>query len=86
MVPRVRVSSHQLGCTALFNVLFARATAGLHTPHEDTDQNRYVEDSVEDIKESLRWLGLWTKAPMSGSVGSCSHNEWTYTLVRRGLS
>lgn len=64
--------------TALFNVLFARANGGVFILRiEDTDQNRYVEDSVEDIKESLRWLGLqWDEGPeVGGSVGPYFQSE-----------
>ena len=80
--------------TALFNVLFARANGGVFILRiEDTDQNRYVEDSVEDIKESLRWLGLqWDEGPeVGGSVGPYfqservdTYGEYARRLVQTG--
>lgn len=76
--------------TALFNVLFARANGGVFILRiEDTDQNRYVEDSVEDIKESLRWLGLqWDEGPdVGGSVGPYMQSQRVdiYARHARGL-
>lgn len=58
--------------TALFNVLFARANKGTFILRiEDTDRSRYVEGSIDDIKESLRWLGLtWDEGPdVGGKAG-----------------
>lgn len=64
--------------TALFNVLFARANNGTFILRiEDTDRNRYVEESMEDIKESLSWLGLmWDEGPgVGGDVGPYIQSE-----------
>ncbi len=57
--------------TALFNWLFARHTGGRFIVRiEDTDQSRKVEGAVEQILESLRWLGLdWDEGPEAG--GDC---------------
>jgi glutamyl-tRNA synthetase len=57
--------------TALFNWLFARHTGGKFIVRiEDTDQSRKVEGAVEQILESLRWLGLdWDEGP--GAGGEC---------------
>ncbi|MDM7998791.1 MAG: glutamate--tRNA ligase [Dehalococcoidia bacterium] len=54
--------------TALFNWLFARHTGGKFIVRiEDTDQSRKVEGAVEQILESLRWLGLdWDEGPEVG--------------------
>lgn len=54
--------------TALFNWLFARHTGGKFIVRiEDTDQSRKVEGAVEQILESLRWLGLdWDEGPGAG--------------------
>ena len=54
--------------TALFNWLFARRHGGAFVLRvEDTDQNRYVEDALGVILESLRWLGLdWDEGPEAG--------------------
>ena len=57
--------------TALFNWLFARHAGGRFIVRiEDTDQSRKVEGAVEQILESLRWLGLdWDEGPEAG--GDC---------------
>jgi len=54
--------------TALFNWLFARRHGGKFIVRiEDTDRTRYVPDSVEDILDGLRWLGLdWDEGPEVG--------------------
>jgi len=45
--------------TALFNWLFARHHGGKFILRiEDTDVARKVEGAVENITESLKWLGL----------------------------
>lgn len=51
--------------TALYNYLMARRYAGKFVVRiEDTDQTRKVEGAVEEILESLRWLGLaWDEGP-----------------------
>ncbi|HHW11527.1 MAG TPA: glutamate--tRNA ligase [Firmicutes bacterium] len=54
--------------TALYDWLLARKTGGQFILRiEDTDRNRLVADAVQDIKESLRWLGLdWDEGPDAG--------------------
>lgn len=51
--------------TALFTYLHAKKNKGKFILRiEDTDRNRYVEDSVKDIESSLKWLGLnWDEGP-----------------------
>ncbi len=51
--------------TALFNWLFARHNHGTFILRiEDTDRERSTEDSIQEIIESLRWLGLdWDEGP-----------------------
>ena len=45
--------------TALFNWLFARHQGGeFRLRIENTDTSREVEESTEQIQESLRWLGI----------------------------
>ena len=57
--------------SALFNWLFARHAGGTFILRiEDTDRSRYVEGSVQEIVDSLRWLGLdWDEGPEIG--GPC---------------
>lgn len=54
--------------TALFNYLFAKHTGGTFILRiEDTDRTRFQEDSLKEIFESLRWLGLdWAEGPEAG--------------------
>ncbi|HEX4991949.1 MAG TPA: glutamate--tRNA ligase family protein, partial [Rubrobacteraceae bacterium] len=51
--------------TALFNWLFARKNGGVFIVRiEDTDLERSTEESVEQLKRSLRWIGLdWDEGP-----------------------
>ena len=54
--------------TALFNWLFARRHDGVFILRiEDTDRTRYEPEAVQNIMESLRWLGLeWDEGPEVG--------------------
>ncbi len=54
--------------TALFNWLFARKNDGVFVLRiEDTDLERSTEESVEQLKRSLRWIGLdWDEGPEAG--------------------
>jgi glutamyl-tRNA synthetase len=54
--------------TALFNWLFARKNNGIFIVRvEDTDLERSTEESVEQLKRSLRWIGLnWDEGPEVG--------------------
>src|SRR5438105_14784451 len=51
--------------TALFNWLFARHGGGVFVLRvEDTDPTRVTEESVDQVKDALRWLGLdWDEGP-----------------------
>ena len=51
--------------TAIFNWLFARGVNGKFVVRiEDTDQTRMVGGAIENILDSLRWLGLeWDEGP-----------------------
>jgi len=45
--------------TALYNYLFAKGNDGIFVLRiEDTDQTRYVEGAEDDIKQSLKWVGM----------------------------
>ncbi len=54
--------------TALFNWLFARKNGGTFVLRiEDTDLARSTEESVEQLKRSMRWIGLgWDEGPEVG--------------------
>jgi glutamyl/glutaminyl-tRNA synthetase len=54
--------------TALYNYLFAKQHGGDFLLRiEDTDRNREVEGSVDDIIKMMKWAGLeWNEGPGSG--------------------
>ncbi|MBV9895345.1 MAG: glutamate--tRNA ligase [Chloroflexi bacterium] len=56
------------GYVALFNYALARQRGGKFVLRiEDTDRGRYVENSDQQIIETLRWLGLdWDEGPDKG--------------------
>ena len=56
--------------TALYNYLFAKQNNGAFLLRiEDTDKNREVEGSIEDIIKMMNWAGLtWDEGP--GSIAS----------------
>ncbi len=80
--------------TALFNWMFARKHGGDFILRiEDTDQSRYVEGAVENLIESLRWLGIdWDEGPdIGGEVGPYTQSErlalyqkWAQYLLDEG--
>lgn len=64
--------------TALFDWLYARHTGGQFILRvEDTDQKRYNPESLEDLKQGLRWLGLdWDEGPdVDGPYGPYTQSE-----------
>ncbi|UCE19710.1 MAG: glutamate--tRNA ligase [Gemmatimonadota bacterium] len=68
--------------TALFNWLFAKSKDGRFILRiEDTDRSRYQEGAVQEILESLRWLGLdWDEGPeVGGDYGPYFQSERTET-------
>ena len=71
--------------TALFNWLFARKNDGVFVLRiEDTDLERSTEESVEQLKRSLRWIGLdWDEgADVGGPYGPYRQTE-RFDLYRR---
>jgi len=80
--------------TALYNWLYARHTGGKFILRiEDTDRTRFVPDSLQDIMDSLRWLGLdWDEGPeVGGPYGPYFqsqrlplYQEWAEWLVKNG--
>ncbi len=64
--------------SALFNCLFARHHEGTFILRiEDTDRNRFVENALDEIYESLRWLGItWDEGPeKEGDYGPYVQSE-----------
>ncbi len=54
--------------TALFNYFFARSMGGKFILRvEDTDRERYSEESLKDLYDTLEWLGIdWDEGPGKG--------------------
>lgn len=64
--------------TAIYDWLLARQTGGQFILRiEDTDRNRLVPESLDDIKASLRWLGIdWDEGPeIEGKFGPYFQSE-----------
>jgi len=57
--------------TALFNYFFARSQNGKFILRvEDTDQDRSTQEALQDLYDTLAWLGVeWDEGPLVG--GSC---------------
>jgi glutamyl-tRNA synthetase len=72
--------------TALFNWLFARHEGGEFLLRiENTDRSREVAESVEQIQESLRWLGLDWDGPVTFQLERLArHQEVARRLVAEG--
>jgi glutamyl-tRNA synthetase len=72
--------------TALYNWLWARKTHGIFILRiEDTDVERSTEDSVQEILDGLRWLGLnWDEGPYFQSENIPKHVEAAQELLARG--
>ncbi len=72
--------------TALFNWLFARHHKGKFILRiEDTDLTRKVDEAVEMILDSLRWLGLnWDEGPYFQSQRLPIYHEAANRLIKEG--
>lgn len=74
--------------TALFNWLFARSQKGVFILRiEDTDRQRSEKKYLDDILDSLRWLGLeWDEGPYFQSEREGMHKEYARRLLESGLA
>lgn len=80
--------------TAVFDYLFARHSGGDFILRvEDTDRNRYVENSLSDMMIGLKWMGMdWNEGPeVSGDFGPYFqsqrldiYNKYAEQLLREG--
>jgi glutamyl-tRNA synthetase len=72
--------------TAIFNWLLARKKRGKFLLRiEDTDRQRSTQESVQQIINSLRWLGLdWDEEPMFQSQRLRRHQEVVSQLIQSG--
>lgn len=93
MAARVRFAPSPTGLlhiggvrTALFNWLYARHEGGAFLLRiENTDTSREVEESVEQIQRSLRWLGLdWDGGVELQLDGLARHQEASRRLLDEG--
>jgi glutamyl-tRNA synthetase len=69
--------------SALFNYLFAKHNNGTFILRiEDTDRSRYVEGALQEIYDSLRWLGLdWNEGPVIQSERVSIYKEHAEKLL-----
>ncbi len=72
--------------TALFNYLFARHHKGAYLLRiEDTDKERSTQAAVDQILESLAWLGLSPdEAPVFQASREARHAEIAHALLAMG--
>jgi glutamyl-tRNA synthetase len=80
--------------TALYNWLYARHVGGVFVFRiEDTDETRHIEDAVEQIQRSLRWVGIdWDEGvgvggphgPYVQSERRAQHMETAERLLSEG--
>ncbi len=72
--------------TALYNWLFARQCGGTFILRiEDTDAERSTEDSIQEILDGLKWLGLdWDEGPLFQSHHREEHLQVARQLLESG--
>lgn len=74
--------------TVLYNFLVAKQNKGIFLLRiEDTDRERLVPGSAENILETLKWLGLeWDEGPNYQSERLDIYQEHADQLVKKGLA
>ena len=74
--------------TALFNWLFARHHKGVFVLRiEDTDRVRSTQKAIDEILNSMQWLGLdWDEGPFFQSERSGIYLKAVDNLLERGLA
>lgn len=74
--------------TALFNYLFARHNKGKFILRiEDTDKLRFAPEFLEDILDSLNWLGIdWDEEPIFQSQRLNIYREYAEKLLHAGFA
>lgn len=72
--------------TALFNWLFARKHGGTFILRiEDTDLSRSTEESIQEIIEAMKWLGLdWDEGPFRQMERQAVYRKTVDTLLAEG--
>ncbi|MGI9558645.1 MAG: glutamate--tRNA ligase [Thermodesulfobacteriota bacterium] len=74
--------------TALFNWLYARRNGGDFVLRiEDTDTERSTSESLSEIVDSLKWLGIeWETEPLRQSGRLKIYNEFSEKLLTSGAA
>lgn len=74
--------------TALYAYILAKQNQGTFLLRiEDTDRERFVEGSAENIIETLKWLGLdWDEGPLYQSTRLNIYQDYAKQLVDKGLA
>lgn len=72
--------------TALFNYLFARHNKGTFILRiEDTDSSRSTEESIQQIIEGLKWIGIdWDEGPYRQSERKEIYRSYNERLLKEG--
>lgn len=72
--------------TAIFNWLFARHAGGEFVLRiEDTDRTRSTEESIEEILDAMKWLGLdWDEGPFRQSDRLDIYQKMASQLLESG--
>ncbi|MBI5025677.1 MAG: glutamate--tRNA ligase [Nitrospirae bacterium] len=72
--------------TALFNWLYARRHQGIFILRiEDTDRSRSTDESIEEIIEGLKWLGLdWDEGPFRQTDRFDVYRSYVDKLLKEG--
>jgi glutamyl-tRNA synthetase len=72
--------------TAIYNWLFAQKTGGrLILRIEDTDAERFTEESIQGILDGLGWLGItWEEGPYFQSAYAEDHRRAAQELLESG--
>jgi len=74
--------------TALFNWLFARNRGGKFILRiEDTDKERSTQESLDDILNSLKWMGIdWDEGPLFQSKRLAVYTDYIDKLLKKGIA
>ncbi|MEQ9618099.1 MAG: glutamate--tRNA ligase [Deltaproteobacteria bacterium] len=72
--------------TAIFNWLYARHYGGNFILRiEDTDRSRSTEESIEEIIDAMKWLGLdWDEGPFRQSDRLAAYGDYAERLLNSG--
>lgn len=74
--------------TALFNWLFSKNRGGKFILRiEDTDKARSTKEALDDILDSLKWLGLnWDEGPFFQSERLDIYRQYAQKLIDKGFA